>query len=385
MRSRWPWPRRRQVQRRPALAGPAAGCAGRPPGGNRGGLARLRADANGRLRVHRAADGAVDFVSSTDGRAMLDAQGTDSPRRTVADQLHRYGRAFGIDGSLSRAVVTQTTAVHDRWLGGPLRAGGRRRPGLRRPGRDEPRRGPGRRVGGRRDHRGHPGPGRARQRGPGRQVALAVTAKSRHLPARLPEGHRPGSQALRPRDRAHLRPPRRPSGVGGRGHQRPGRPRDRADRHRTRRGRAALQRTARLNRTICDNKGAETLASWREIPVCAVSKQARNETSGVSAVSDVNQAFENLGATSAAYSALDGIDLTNLLGSPSPGRRASSPPCAGATATRTSAPWPTRSGTAARWSSARATRRRTTSSDTSSPTATSRTPPTCSTSTRAAR
>ena len=78
--------------------------------GPENGLARLRADANGRLRVHRGAGGTVDFVSSTDGRAMLDSQGTDSPRRTVTDQLRRYGATFGIDGSLSRAVVTKTTS-----------------------------------------------------------------------------------------------------------------------------------------------------------------------------------------------------------------------------------------------------------------------------------
>ena len=43
------------------------------------GLKRLKADASGKLRVHRADDGLVDFVSSTNGRAMVEAEGTKGP------------------------------------------------------------------------------------------------------------------------------------------------------------------------------------------------------------------------------------------------------------------------------------------------------------------
>ena len=71
-------------------------------------LARLRADADSQLRVHRAVNGTVDFVSSTDGEAMVEAEATSTPARTAADQLTRYGEAFGIDGGKSRAVVRRT-------------------------------------------------------------------------------------------------------------------------------------------------------------------------------------------------------------------------------------------------------------------------------------
>ena len=53
-------------------------------------------------------DGGVEFVSSTNGRAMLDGDDRATPRRSAQEQLARYGDAFGIDGGLSRAVVKQT-------------------------------------------------------------------------------------------------------------------------------------------------------------------------------------------------------------------------------------------------------------------------------------
>ena len=52
-------------------------------------LGRLRADADAQLRVHRADDGVVDFVSSTDGQAMIEARGTSGPTRAATDQLAR--------------------------------------------------------------------------------------------------------------------------------------------------------------------------------------------------------------------------------------------------------------------------------------------------------
>ena len=49
------------------------------------------------------------------------------------------------------------------------------------------------------------------------------------------------------------------------------------------------------------------------MPICPT--PARTEAGAASAVVDVNEAFENLGATSDAYQALDGRDLTDLIGS----------------------------------------------------------------------
>ena len=71
-------------------------------------LRRLRADADGAVKVHRDDQGGVDFVRSADGAAMVEARSRTTPARTATDQLSRYGDAFGIDGDTSRAVVEQT-------------------------------------------------------------------------------------------------------------------------------------------------------------------------------------------------------------------------------------------------------------------------------------
>ncbi len=70
-------------------------------------LRDLKNDAKGAVRVRRDADGSVAFVSSTNGRAMLDSDAS-SPRGSVQDQLAQYGKAFGIDGATSKAAIRKT-------------------------------------------------------------------------------------------------------------------------------------------------------------------------------------------------------------------------------------------------------------------------------------
>src|SRR3954469_8345985 len=69
----------------------------------------LEADADGAVRVTRDASGDVAFVTSADGGAMLDSEAA-TPRGSAQEQLQDHGDAFGIDGTTSRAVVTQTLA-----------------------------------------------------------------------------------------------------------------------------------------------------------------------------------------------------------------------------------------------------------------------------------
>ncbi len=209
------------------------------------GLARLRADAVGRLKVHRATDGAVDFVSSTNGRAMLDGDEGATPRRSAQDQLARYGETFGIDGGLSRAVVKQTL---DSSTGGSIVRADQVVDGVPVFG--------GQIVMSLDEDQGVVSmdtatteatevPAARGQRGEG-----AARGAGRH--GQEPQGRRrrahrdrQGSPALRPRHRAHLRPHGRPTGLGVRGHQRLRDPGAGPCRHRPRRDRPALQRRTR--------------------------------------------------------------------------------------------------------------------------------------------
>ena len=84
-----------------------AGTAPGPDAAAADALRELKADAEGAVRVQRDAGGDVAFVSSTDGQAMLDSDAS-SPGGAAQDQLAEYGDAFGIDGTTSKAVVTQT-------------------------------------------------------------------------------------------------------------------------------------------------------------------------------------------------------------------------------------------------------------------------------------
>src|SRR6478735_571399 len=69
-------------------------------------LHRLESAAETPVRVHRDDAGRVDFVSSTDGDGML--AGSTRPSTSFSQQIARYGEAFGIDGTTSKAVVDQT-------------------------------------------------------------------------------------------------------------------------------------------------------------------------------------------------------------------------------------------------------------------------------------
>ena len=266
------------------------------------------------LRVHRAADGDVEFVSSTNGGAMLD--GDDAPPRggSAQEQLARYGDAFGIDGDLSRAVVQQTL---DSATGGsivradqvvdgvPVFGGqivmsldedqgvvsvdtatteadrGPRAPWSARRGRSAPR-----------------WPSRPRPTG---SAPTTLTATGE------------GSPALRPRHRAHLRPHGCPTGLGVRGHQRLRHPGAGAGRHRPRRDRPALQRRPEHQpRGLRQRQPQDHQRHGRrpEVPERRGPRGGRPPRRARTS----NQAYDNLGATSDAYDQLAGIDLTELVG-----------------------------------------------------------------------
>ena len=210
-------------------------------------LRELKADAEGAVRVQRDAGGDVAFVSSTDGRAMLDSD-TSSPRRAAQEQLAEYGEAFGIDGTTSKAVVSQTL---DSATGGSVVRANQVVDGVTVFGGqvvmslDENQGVVSVTLG---HDRRHPGPGRCRQPAPG---AANCGLRHRKEPPRAchrPERDPRGTPALRPRPRSHHRPGGRPPGVAVRGDQRLRHPRDRARRHRPRRGRTALQRRPRGQR-----------------------------------------------------------------------------------------------------------------------------------------
>ena len=129
-----------------SLAAPqAASATSRPPAAlatpdpSAAALRDLRADADGPVSVSRDATGAVGFVRSTDGEAMVDSDAS-TPRAAAQEQLADYGDAFGIDGTTSKAEGHPDARLRHRWIGRARRPGRRRRPRLRWPGRDEPRR-----------------------------------------------------------------------------------------------------------------------------------------------------------------------------------------------------------------------------------------------------
>ncbi len=281
-------------------------------------LERLRADANSKLRVHRAADGVVDFVSSTDGGSMVEARGTKAPSRTAVDQLARYGEAFGIDGGTSRAVVTETfdsatggsIVRADQVVDGVPVFGGQVVMSL-----DED-------LGvvsvdaATTDATEVPAPMVSEARA--RKNALAATAKTHRVSAAdltaTDRGRRLYDPAiLRTTDHLGVRPVwefevgngsqiRETVLVG------------------TTRGEVALHfnDAPSLNRVVCDNSSGRTVSDADPIPACTT--PARSEGGGASGVADVNAAYDHLGATSDAYDQLADIDLTALIGTGSPKR-----------------------------------------------------------------
>ena len=207
--------RRRQQPRRPRRR--------RQPGRHGPGRRGSAAPAQGRRRRAPCGStatptGRVDFVSSTDGDAMLDSD-PPQPRRFGPDSSHEYGDAFGIDGTTSKAVVDQTLDSVDRRVRGPRRADRRRRPRLRWPGRDEPRPRPGRRLDRVGHHRRHRGARRRSSARPG-PVVRRWRRSPRHTRSRSATltRHGPWPSPLRPCPRARDRPGGRPTRLAVRGH-----------------------------------------------------------------------------------------------------------------------------------------------------------------------
>ncbi len=279
--------------------------------GAENGLARLRADANGRLRVHRSADGAVDFVSSSNGRAMVGSPGSSSPGRSVTGQLARYGQTFGIDGTLSRAVVSRTTPSS---TGGSVVRAEQVVDGVPVFG--------GQIVMSLDADQGVVSVSAATtvatevaaarvSEARARALAVAVTARTHHVATGsltvLDQGRKLYDPAVvHVVDPLGVRPVwafevsnavevRETVLVG------------------TRRGEVALHfnNTAALNRRICDNANKHTVSSSAQVPACATPARVEG---GAARNVEVDAAYDNLGATSQAYAELDGLDLTDLIG-----------------------------------------------------------------------
>jgi Zn-dependent metalloprotease len=297
-----------------ARVGPGAGIS--PDSDAESALGRLRSDARGRLRVHRAAGGVVDFVSSTDGEAMVETRGTDAPSRTAGDLLASYGAAFGIDGDTSRAVVRG--AVDSATGGSVVRAeqvvdgvpvfGGQVVMSL-----DED-------LGvvsvdaATTRATEVPAPVVTRERA--RASALAVTAKTHRVSldglVATDRGRRLYDPAvLHTTDHLGVRPVWEFE-VGG------------APAIRetvligTTRGEVAIHfnDAPGLNRVVCDNDSAATVSGGDPIPACTT--PTRIEGGSASGVADVDAAYNRLGATSKAYDELAGIDLTAMIGTGTP-------------------------------------------------------------------
>ena len=109
-------------------------------------------------------------------------------------------------------------------------------------------------------------------------------------------------------------------------------PRDGAGRHRPRRGRAALQRRPGDQPAASVTTPTSPPADERR-PARARSAVDRTGGRCASPVAEVNEAYDNLGVTSDAYAELDGIDLTETIGTTVAGPRSGCwPRCAGASA-----------------------------------------------------
>ena len=275
-------------------------------------LGRLRADADGQLRVHRAADGVVDFVSSTDGEAMVEARGTNTPARTAADQLSRYGEAFGVDGGKSRAVVRSTidsstggsVVRADQVVDGVPVFGGQVVMSL-----DE---------------------------NDGVVSVDAATTPATEVPAAVVSEARAQRTALKTTAKTHRVDVGKLTATGN-GRRlydpqivhasdpvgtRPVWEFEVTNGHDIRetvlvgtdRGEIALHfnDAPGINRVVCDKNNVATVSSESAVPLCVA--PARAEGGGPSGVNDVNAAYDNLGATSDTYLALGGRDLTEIIG-----------------------------------------------------------------------
>ena len=274
-------------------------------------LLRLRADADGAIRVHRDQDGRVDFLSSVDGDGVL--AGSGRPITSFTRQVDTYGEAFGIDGDDSTAVVQETI---DSATGTVVRSQ--------------------QRVDGVPVFGGQvvmsldddedvvsvlaattDATSVARTVVPvttARRTALAVTAKAHDVPARSLTATDRGRLLYDPA-LVHLTDPAGPrpvwefevgNGAGVRERVLVG----------TGRGEVVLHfddAPSALERRICDNANTRIFYSDAPVPACAVAPE-RVEGEDPSPVADVNAVYDNIGATHDVYDEVAGIDLTDLIG-----------------------------------------------------------------------
>ena len=275
-------------------------------------LRELKADADGAVSVSRDAGGDVAFVRSTDGQAMLDSDAS-TPAGAAREQLAEYGDAFGIDGSTSKAVVDRTL---DSATGGSVVRAQQVVDGVPVFG--------GQVVMSLDDDQGVISvssattdatqvPATEISQDKARGTAVATVAKSHHVaPGSLSAtvvGRRLYDPAL-----VHVSDPlgARPvwqltvgNGSDIRETVLVG----------TGRGEVALHFDAapELNRRVCDNMNGRATASDQAVPLCNTPLRSEGQPS-VPLRADVNDAYDNLGATSDAYEDLAGIDLTSLIG-----------------------------------------------------------------------
>ena len=248
---------------------------------------------------------------------MIEDSGNRGPARTAADQLAKYGEAFGIDGASSRAVVKQTL---DSTTGGSVVRSEQVVDGVPVFG--------GQIVMSLDEDQGVVSvdaattdatevPSAAVSEARARRTALAFTARSHRVDARQLTANGQGRRLYDPAivhtaDPMGVRPVwefevsngfdiRETVLVG------------------TRRGEIALHfnDAQHVDRVVCDNAGIGR-PSTSAVPVCTT--PARTESSGVTGVADVNAAFDNLGATSDTYESVAGIDLTAVIGAGSPAK-----------------------------------------------------------------
>ncbi|WP_051276808.1 M4 family metallopeptidase [Marmoricola sp. URHB0036] len=292
---------------------PAASSAPDPDTSSADAIRDLKADADGAVRVTRDASGDVAFVTSTDGSAMLDSD-SSTPQGSVQEQLKEHGDAFGIDGTTSRAVVTRTlgsatggTIVRaDQVVDGVPVFGGQLVLSLD-------------------DHQDVvsvasattdatqvPVPAVSEARA--RRTAIDAIAKGHHVSAAdlsaTVQGRRVYDPAI-----VHVADP-----VGARPVWQLEVTNGSEIRETvlvgTDRGEVALHfndAPEALSRRICDNGDARLTSGDDPVPPCTA--PIRTElTTPIPANDDVNDAFDNLGATADAYQQLAGTDLTDLIG-----------------------------------------------------------------------
>ena len=293
-----------------------AGTAPGPDAAAADALRELKADAEGAVRVQRDAGGDVAFVSSTDGQAMLDSDAS-SPGGAAQDQLAEYGDAFGIDGTTSKAVVTQTL---DSATGGSVVRADQVVDGVTVFG--------GQVVMSLDENQGVVSvtsattdatqvPAAVVSQLQALRTAVSVTAKSHRVRADKLTASLVGRRFYDPAlvhtsDSMGARPVWQFEVTNG------------SDIRETvlvgtGRGEVALHfndapevSDPGMSRRVCDNNQARLTSNEASVPICTVA--ARSEGQGATGVADVNKAYDNLRATSDAYYELDGIGLTDLIG-----------------------------------------------------------------------